>query len=208
MTTPDKLRIGFFASGGGSNMQAVFDACNLDKLAMQPAVVITNISTAGAVQRAKNQNIPVHHISKKTHPENETRNQAILDVLQSNKVDIIVLAGYLQKIEAPVLQAFESRIINIHPALLPKHGGEGMHGHFVHEAVIAHGDKESGPTVHLVDEFYDHGQILMQTRIPVLDNDTPEELAARVLMFEYPTMVATLQGIASGKIELPGLELK
>jgi phosphoribosylglycinamide formyltransferase-1 len=208
MTSDYKLKIGFFASGGGSNMQAVIDACKDGRLSMQPSVVITNSSKIKAVERAKNENIPHYHISDYTHNNPEDRDSAILKALKDNGTDIIILAGYMKKISPAILKEYGGRILNIHPALLPKFGGEHMHGDNVHKAVIEAGETESGPTVHEVDEFYDNGKILMQTRVPVLEGDTYKELAARVLMFEYPTMIATLQAISTEKIQLSGLQLK
>jgi len=201
-----KLKICFFVSGGGTNMQAVFDACNNGSLAMEPVMVISNVTGIKALDRAEKQGIPSYHISTKTHPDQNDRDQAMIKAMQDNGVDIVILAGYIRKVSPAVIQAFEGRIINIHPALLPKFGGEGMHGHHVHEAVIAAGEKESGPTVHLVDEFFDHGTILKQTIVPVEEGDTAETLQQRVLQHEYPTMVSTLQEIVAGKIVLKNLD--
>jgi phosphoribosylglycinamide formyltransferase-1 len=111
--------------------------------------------------------------------------QALLNLLSDKQIDFIVLAGYLLKIPAEVVKAYPGRIVNIHPALLPSYGGKGMYGHHVHEAVLAAGDKESGITIHLVDELYDNGSILFQARCPVYPTDTPETLAERVHALEY-----------------------
>ncbi len=197
------MKIGFLASHGGSNMQAIIDACKLGKLDATPAVVISNNSDSGALARAKTEGVPHYYLSGKTHPEPRELDQAILDTLLHHSVDIIVLAGYMKKLGSKTLAYFRGRILNIHPALLPKFGGEGMYGIHVHEAVIAAGEKESGVTIHLVDEQYDTGAILAQTRVPVMPDDTPETLAARVLEQEHILYPKTLQQIVTGDLRLP-----
>ena len=123
--------------------------------------------------------------------------------MQRHEVEVICLAGYMKKLGAEVLTAYEGRILNIHPALLPKFGGQGMYGMRVHEAVLAAGERESGATVHLVDEEYDHGQILAQEKVPVKAGDTPETLQKRVLAVEHRLYAVTLARIAAGEIPIP-----
>lgn len=195
-----RLNLGFLASHGGSNMQAIIDACKNGIIDAVPCVVISNNSESGAIHRAKTEGIPYYHISIKTHPEPEQLDEAIVDALTKHNVDLIILAGYMKKLGSKVLKAYEGKILNIHPALLPKFGGEGMYGMKVHEAVIAAGEKISGPTVHLVDEKYDHGRILAQKTVPVLPDDTPETLAERVLVQEHIVYAETIGKIASGEI--------
>jgi phosphoribosylglycinamide formyltransferase 1 len=197
------MNIGFLASHGGSNMQAIIDACKSGKLQAIPAAVISNNSDSGAIARAKTEGVPYYYLSGKTHPESEALDQAILNTFLHHQVDIIVLAGYMKKLGPKTLAHFRGRILNIHPALLPKFGGEGMWGIHVHEAVIAAGEKESGVTIHFVDENYDTGAIIAQTRVPVLPDDTPETLAARVLVQEHILYPETLQKIVSGEISFP-----
>jgi phosphoribosylglycinamide formyltransferase-1 len=198
------MNIGFLASHGGSNMQAIIDACKSGKLQATPAVVISNNSTSGAIERAKTEGVPYYYLSGKTNPEPGELDDAILDAFLRHGVDVIVLAGYMKKLGPKTLSHFRGRILNIHPALLPKFGGEGMYGIHVHEAVIAAGEKESGVTIHFVDEQYDTGAILAQTRVPVRPDDTPETLAARVLEQEHILYAETLQRIVTGEIPLPG----
>ena len=198
------MNIGFLASHGGSNMQAIIDACKAGRLSAVPVVVISNNGESRALERARNEGIPSYYLSGKTHPDPDSLDQAILDALILHRVDVVALAGYMKKLGPKTLAHFRGRILNIHPALLPKHGGKGMYGIRVHEAVIAAGETESGVTVHLVTEEYDRGPILAQVRVPVMSGDTPETLAERVLVQEHILYPATLQRIATGEIVLSG----
>ena len=200
MKTPN---LGFFASGRGTNMQAVVDACNSGMLAAKPVVVISNSSDSEALARARREKIPAYHFSSKTHSDPFQLDDTILAALQLHRTDLVILAGYLKRLGEKTLAAFQGRVINIHPALLPKHGGAGMYGAHVHQAVIEAGDRETGVTIHLVDREYDHGQILAQCRVAVLEDDTAETLAARVLLKEHTFLVETLQRIVDGEIVLP-----
>ena len=196
------MNIGFLASHGGSNMQAIIDAAKKGKLHARPVVVISNNADSTALERARNEGIPGFYLSGKTHPDPDSLDQAILDTLLGCNVDIVALAGYMKKLGPRTLSRFTGRILNIHPALLPKHGGKGMYGIHVHESVIADGEKESGVTIHLVTEEYDRGPIVAQVRVPVEPGDTPEVLAARVLIEEHKLYPATLERIATGEINL------
>jgi phosphoribosylglycinamide formyltransferase 1 len=197
------MKIGFLASHNGSNMQAIIDACKSGALQATPAVVISNNSDSGALARAALEGIPHYCLSGKSHSEPEALDQAIVDTLIRHGVDIIVLAGYMKKIGPKVLKHFKGHILNIHPALLPRHGGQGRYGLHVHEAVIAAGDKESGASIHIVDENYDTGPVIAQDRVLVMPGDTPETLAARILEIEHTLFAKTLQRIVKGEIVLP-----
>ena len=199
MTT---LNLGFFASHEGTNMQAIIDACNDGRLDAEPCVIISNNSKSGAIQRAKKEGIPYCHLSGKTHPEFEDLDNATLNALKSHGVNIVILAGYMKRIGPQTLTAYDGRILNIHPALLPKYGGKGMYGKYVHEAVLASGDKVTGVTIHIVDAEYDHGPIIAQCEMPILEGDTVETLSQRVLRREHEFFVETLQRISEGKIKL------
>mgnify|MGYP000924438911 CR=1 FL=1 len=194
------LNLGFLASHGGSNMQSIIDWCKDGRLFAKPCCVISNNSNSFALQRARNENIPAYHISSLVYPIQDAYDDAIIDIFSSNGVDTVVLAGYMKLLGSSVIRHFKGRVLNIHPALLPKFGGKGMYGKYVHEAVIAAGEKFSGPSVHLVDEIYDNGRILSQIQIPVLPEDTPETLAKRVLEQEHIIYPQTLQKIALGEI--------
>lgn len=198
----EKLRIGFLASHNGSNMQAIIDAIKRGDLDAVPAVVISNNSNAYALERARKEGIPAYHLSIKQFNSEDELDQAILDTLVKHNVNIVCLAGYMKKIGHRVLSYYKNRILNIHPALLPKFSGKGMYGKFVHEAVLKAGETQSGCTVHIVDEIYDHGRILGQKVVPVYPDDTVETLSARVLEKEHILYPEILQKIAKGEIKL------
>ena len=197
-----KLRLGFLASHGGSNVQVILDACREGRLDAEPCVVISNNSDAMVLDRAMAARVPAFHLSSHVHPDPARLDEAILATLEKHRVNLIVLAGYMKKLGPRTLARFRGRVVNIHPALLPKYGGQGMYGNHVHEAVLAAGDKESGATVHIADEEYDRGRILAQKKVPVIADDTPETLAARVLEVEHQLYAETLQRIANGDLKL------
>jgi phosphoribosylglycinamide formyltransferase-1 len=199
------LYLGFLASHGGSNMQAIIDACKAGRLDAKPCVVVSNNSESMALQRAKNEGIPHYHISAVTHP-GPLEDEEILRVVRRHGVDTIILAGYMKMLGPATLRAYRGRILNIHPALLPKFGGKDMYGKRVHEAVLAAGEKVTGVTIHLVDEHYDTGPILNQCQVPVLPGDTADSLAERVLKHEHALYVETLQKMADGRIVLEAQE--
>lgn len=196
------LRIGVLASHGGSNLQAVLDAVASGRLDGDVAVVISNNRDSGALQRAQDAGVPWRHLSGKTHPSPEDLDEAILATLSGHGADVVLLAGYMKKLGPRTLRGFGGRILNVHPALLPRHGGRGMFGMAVHEAVLAAGDEVTGATVHVVEEEYDTGPALAQREVPVLPGDTPEALRERVLAVEHALVVDVLQGIARGEIDL------
>lgn len=181
-------------------MQAVIDACRSGRLEATPCVVISNNREAEALTRAERAAIPRYHLSSKTHPDPEQLDAEILATLRRHHADFVLLAGYMRKLGPRTLAYYRGRVLNIHPALLPKYGGPGMYGERVHAAVLAAGDQETGVTIHLVDEEYDHGAIVAQCRVPVLAGDTVESLAARVLEREHSLLVETLAQIADGTL--------
>lgn len=197
-----KLKLGFLASHGGSNMQSIIDSCKRGKIAAEPVVIISNNSKSGAFERARKEGIPFYHISSVKFPEPEGLDSEIISVLSKHEADLVILAGYMKKIGSSIINQFRGRILNIHPALLPKFGGKGMYGKYVHEAVLKAGEKVSGPTVHVVDDKYDNGKILANIEVPVLQNDTVETLAARVLEKEHIIYPETIGRIANGEIKL------
>lgn len=184
-------------------MQAVLDACASGRLRATPGVVISNNRDAEALHRAAQAGLPHYHLSGATHPLPAALDAAILDALVGHDVDLVVLAGYMKKLGPRTLAHYRGRVLNIHPALLPRFGGQGMYGARVHEAVLAAGERETGVTIHVVDEEYDHGPIVAQCRVPVLADDTAATLAARVLAREHAFLVETLDGITSGTVRLP-----
>lgn len=197
------MKLGFLASHGGSNMQAILDACSRKAIAASPSLLVCNNPGATALERAKNAGMPAIVLNGKTHPDFAQLDEAILRALKEAEVELVILAGYMKKIGPRVLQGYQNRILNIHPALLPKFGGQGMYGMNVHRAVIAAGETESGATVHLIDEVYDEGPILNQARVPVLPDDSAETLQARVLEQEHKLYPDTIAKIVAGEITLP-----
>ena len=191
-----RLKLGVLASGGGSNLQSIIDSSLDGSLSADVVVVISNNSGAGALERARKHGIDALHISAVTEGDVEAMDRRITEEMVSRGVDFVALAGYMKKIGSVLLKAYEGKMLNIHPALLPKFGGEGMYGMNVHRAVLAAGETESGPTVHIVDSVYDHGEILAQIKVPVLPDDTPETLQKRVLAREHEIYPATIQKIA------------
>lgn len=191
-----RLRLGVLVSGGGSNLQSIIDRSLDGALAADVVVVISNNSAAKALDRARNHGIAALHVSAATEGSPDAADRRIAQEFVARGVDLVVLAGYMKRIGPGVLGAFGGRIVNIHPALLPRFGGEGMYGMRVHEAVIAAGETESGPTVHLVDDQYDHGEILGRRVVPVLPGDTPETLQKRVLAEEHVLLPRVIQELA------------
>jgi len=191
-----RLRLGVLASGGGTNLQSIIDRTLDGSLSAEVVLVVSNNSNAGALERARRHGIEAMHISAVTEGSPEMVDRRIAREMKKRNVDLVILAGYMKKVGPELLGAYEGKVLNIHPALLPKFGGKGMYGMRVHEAVIAAGEKESGPTVHIVDERYDHGPIVAQMRVPVYPDDTPETLQKRVLEKEHEIYPAAIQKIA------------
>jgi len=183
-------------------MQAIIDACREGRVNAEPRVVISNNSRSMALSRAADAGIPHYHVSTMTHPGDDARDLAIVDIMEKHGVDLVVLGGYMKELGPRTIARFRNRIVNVHPALLPKFGGRGFFGLAVHEAVLASGDRVTGATIHLVDEQIDQGAVLAQQTVAVEEGDTPETLAERVLTVEHSLYVDTLRRIASGEIDL------
>jgi phosphoribosylglycinamide formyltransferase-1 len=175
--------IAIFASGEGTNAENLFNYFNQDKR-VKIKLVVTNSDQAGVIARAEKHKKNVQIISKTAF--NEYTSQ-IIEFLNTEKIDIIILAGFLLKVPEQFIKSFPNKIINIHPSLLPKYGGKGMYGIRVHQAVIEHQEVESGITIHYVNEEYDKGEVILQAKCKVDDTDTPESLSAKIrkLEFEY-----------------------
>lgn len=182
-----RVRVAVIASGGGSNLGAILAYLDSlgDERAADVTLVVSDKPHAGALERARARDIPAVVCAP----------TELLAILREHAIGLVVLAGYLRFVPAEVTTAFRGRILNIHPSLLPAHGGRGMYGERVHAAVIAAGDRESGATVHFVDEIYDHGAVIAQERVPVMPGDDAHSLARRVLAAEhslYPRIVNDL----------------
>jgi len=182
------INVAIFASGAGSNAQKLIDYFR-QHTQIKIALIVCNKPGAGVLTIAQNEKIPSLLIEK----EQFFRGNAYVEELKQHNVDFIVLAGFLWKVPVQLVKAFPQRIINIHPALLPNYGGKGMYGRFVHEAVIAAKETESGISIHYVDELYDHGKIIFQANCTVDENDTPETLAKKIHLLEhlhYPAVIS------------------
>jgi len=180
-----KKKIVVFASGSGSNFQSIIDTVDSGEINAEISGLITNNPNAFSIERAKRAGISALVVAEKYFSTYADYEESLLKHLALFEAEIIVLAGYMRKIPSSLISKYEGNILNIHPALLPKFGGKGMYGMHVHRAVIEAGEKESGCTVHLVTQEYDEGPILAQAHVPVLTNDTAEELQKRVLKEEH-----------------------
>ena len=196
------MNIAVFASHGGSDLQAIIDGCKSNKINAKVVAVISNNGNSMALQRAAKEDIPAYHMSEKKYGSEERLAEEVLAVLSGHEVDMIFLAGYMRMLHVSVLEKYDNRIFNIHPALLPKFGGKGLYGMNVHNAVIEAGGKETGVTIHRVSAEYDSGEIVAQTKVSVMETDTPESLAARVLDREHEFLVEVISDISDGKIAL------
>ncbi|PKK82661.1 MAG: phosphoribosylglycinamide formyltransferase [candidate division Zixibacteria bacterium HGW-Zixibacteria-1] len=194
-----KAKIAVFISGGGTNLQSLIDASQQGRLSGEIVLVVSSKDNAYGLERAKNAGIDTFVYIAKEYASSEDAERDLLEMLDEYEVEYIALAGYLKLIPMSVVRKYKNHIVNIHPALLPKFGGKGMYGHHVHEAVIAAGEKESGASVHLVDEIYDNGKILIQEKIPVLPDDDPDSLAARVLKIEHKIYPIALENLIRGR---------
>ena len=206
--TRPPLRLAVFASGGGTNFQAILDAIEAGRLPARVVLCVSDRPTAGALERARRHGIPTAVLAPKDYPSPEVFGEALLEVLRAHDVELVALAGYLKKIPDNVVAAYRNRILNIHPSLLPAFGGPGMYGRRVHEAVLNYGVRWTGATVHLVDEEYDHGPIVLQEPVPVLPDDTPETLAARVLEVEHRLYPEALRLFAEGRVVVDGRRVR
>lgn len=203
----EHLRIAVLVSGHGrgTNLQALIDGCASGRISGEISLVIGTRSDAPALDRARAAGVTVTVISpKRFEGDDSAYGQALLESLKSREIGLICLAGYMRILPLEIVRAFRNRVLNVHPALLPKFGGKGMYGMNVHEAVLASGDSESGATVHLVDEQYDTGPIVVQERVRVEPNDTSETLAARVLAAEHRAYLEAIRLYAEGWVRVEG----
>lgn len=201
----DKLNIGVFASGRGSNFLAILQAIKQGVIAnAEIALVISNKADAAALETARANNIPAAHLDQKQFTSEDEFTRTLILVLDQHGVNFIVLAGYLKKLSAAIIRRFRNRIVNIHPALLPAFGGKGMYGLRVHEAVIQSAAQISGASVHIVDEEYDHGPIVLQRTVDVARDETPGTLAQKVLNVEHRLYAEAIRLFAEGKVKVNG----
>ncbi len=194
------LKLGFLASHGGSSMKAIVAAIDDGSLDAEPRLVISNNAESAALGFARERGMPWRHISAQTSADPDA---AIAEALQEAGVELVVLSGYMRKLGPRTLQRFKGRILNIHPALLPKYGGQGMYGRRVHEAVHAAGDAVSGASIHVVESDYDTGPVIARREVPINPGDSTDDIEFRVRGIEPGLFVETLRGVADGKIPLP-----
>ncbi|MBI2423978.1 MAG: phosphoribosylglycinamide formyltransferase [Candidatus Hydrogenedentes bacterium] len=194
------LKLGVLLSGSGTTLQNILDHIDRGALNASVCCVVASRADAYGLVRARDHGIPDYAVPRNAYPDGAAFNEALWALLRQHEVDLVVLAGFMSLLQVP--EDFHHRIINVHPALIPAFCGKGMYGHHVHEAVLAFGARISGATVHFVDGEYDHGPIILQGTVPVLQDDTPDSLAARVQEKErelYPQAIAL---IAAGKVRV------
>jgi phosphoribosylglycinamide formyltransferase-1 len=197
------LKLGFLVSHGGSSMKAIVGAIRSGDLSAEPRLVISNNAECAAMSFARTEGLPNRHISATAQGGFEASDRAIAEELEAAGVELVILSGYLRPLGPMTLERYRGRILNIHPALLPRHGGKGMYGRRVHEAVLAAGETETGATVHLVDDGYDTGPVVAQARIPLEKGDGVEQIEAKVVAAEPGLFIDTLKGISESRIVLP-----
>lgn len=195
------MRLAFIASNNGSSMRAIVAACRDGRLPCEPVLVVSNKKDSAALTFAREHG--VEGLCIPTIKDPDAADAALASALRASGADLVVLSGYLRKLGPQTLAAFRHRILNVHPALLPDFGGQGMYGRRVHEAVLAAGIAETGATVHLVDEEYDHGPAVAQARVPIDPRDDAAAIERRVMAAEPQLYIDTIGRIASGELTLP-----
>ena len=190
------IKLAVLASHEGSTLQAVLDACQQRRLQAEVVLVVSNNSRSGAIRRAQTAQVKTMHLSSRVHGDEATVDNLLVESLKAANADHVLLLGYMKKLGPKTLSAYTGRILNTHPALLPKYGGQGFYGRKVHEAVLVAGDRETGATIHQVDGEYDTGPIISQVRVPVNAGDDVEMLEQRVKKAEQTLLVETLVTLA------------
>jgi formyltetrahydrofolate-dependent phosphoribosylglycinamide formyltransferase len=196
------LRIAVLISGGGTTLKNFLDKIDAGVLDVEVRLVVSSSPAAGGLKFAEAAGIPAAVVERKGFDSRESFSAEIFDRCRAAAVDIVVMGGFLKQISVP--EDFSNRVVNIHPALIPSFCGKGFYGHFVHEAVLEYGVKLSGCTVHFADNQYDRGPVILQRAVPVLDDDTPAALAARVFEAECEAYPEALRLIASGRLAIDG----
>lgn len=200
------IRLAVVASGGGTTLQNFLDRIAAERLHAEVAVVISNNADAFALERARGAGIPAMVVDRKEAGSREEFSRRIFEHCRQARIDLVCLAGFLQLIHVP--DDFLGRVMNIHPALIPAFCGKGYYGHRVHEAVLAYGAKVTGCTIHFADNEYDHGPIILQRTVPVLDDDTPDTLAARVFAQECEAYPEAIRLFAEGNLKIEGRRVR
>jgi formyltetrahydrofolate-dependent phosphoribosylglycinamide formyltransferase len=196
------MRIAVLLSGNGTSLENLLEHIDAGKVPAEVAVVLSSKEKAFGLERARRRGIPAEAVSRKKQPDGRRFNDAVHEVLDRYQVDLVAMLGFLSLFE--LRGKYEGRTINVHPALIPAFCGHGFYGHRVHEAVLASGVKVSGATVHFSDEEYDHGPIIVQEAVPVLEGDSADTLAARVMAAERRLVPEAIRLIAEGRVHIEG----
>jgi len=194
------IKIAVLVSGNGTNLQSIIDACKSGDVPGKVVLVVSSNKEAYALERARKEGIESVAVEREKFDSDENYSKEIMKYIDEKDTDLICLAGFLKKLDKVLIDKYRNRIMNIHPALLPKYGGKGMYGLKVHAAVLESGDEYTGCTVHFVDEIYDHGPVILQEMIPVEKEDTPEVLAQKVLEIEHRLYPEAIKLFESGEI--------
>jgi len=200
------LRVAVLISGGGTTLRNLIERIDAGSLNAEILLVVSSTPKAGGLKFAEQAGIPIAVIVRKDFDSQDQFSQAIFDRCRQAGVDLVVMGGFLKRVTVP--DDFANRVVNIHPALIPSFCGERMYGHFVHEAVLEYGVKVSGCTVHFADNQYDHGPVILQKAVPVMEDDTPETLAARVFAAECEAYPEVLNLIAAGRVSVEGRRVR
>lgn len=203
-----KVKIGVLISGGGTNLQALIDEVQQGNINGEISVVISDKKGAYGLERAKNHGIKAIALDRKDYKNKAEFTRALMDTLLENKIELVVLAGFLTILASEFIEEYKGRIINIHPSLIPAFCGEGFYGQKVHSAVLEYGAKITGATVHFVDEGADTGPVILQESVSVMEDDTPETLAARVLKVEHKLLPEAVKLYCDGKITIEGRKIR
>ena len=204
--TDPPIRLGVLVSGGGTTLQNFIDRIGAGRLRATVAVVISSKREAGGIERAEAAGLPVEVVERSAFRGVEEFSQRIFECCRRHAVDLVTMAGFLSLVKIP--PDFSGRVMNIHPALIPAFCGKGLYGHRVHEAVLESGVRLSGCTVHFADDQYDHGPIIVQRAVPILDDDTPETLAARVFEQECEAYPQAIELYAAGRLKVEGRRVR
>ncbi len=196
------MKLAVLLSGSGTTLESIFEHIDRGELPVEVSVVISSRADAYGIERAKKRGVPTHMLARKKYGSLAEYTEAVFSAVRESGAELVALAGFMVQIGIP--DDFKGRILNVHPALLPSFGGKGMYGHFVHEAVLEHGCKVSGCTVHVVDEEYDRGPIVMQQCVEVRDDDTPDSLAERVQAAEREIYPRAIRAFAEGRVKVEG----
>lgn len=204
----DTIRIGVLASGNGTNLQAIMDGCNRGEIPGRVVVVVSNNPKARALDRARLAGIPAVAMHHRAFPDRDTFDAKLVEILHSYEVDLICLAGFMRVLGPSFIRQFPDRIMNIHPALLPSFGGLGMYGDRVHQTVLDSGVRFSGCTIHFANEAPDGGPIILQAVVPILDTDTAQSLAERILVEEHRLYPEAVKLFAEGRLQVVGRRVR